>query len=172
MSKHLIPAGDGPGLLSLLARLRTKAEQVAGAPVGIVFTFRYKIVPLEGKPGSLTPMSSLPILTTNEVELTAKCSPSLSATFNRGLISTQHVATALRGNFNLDQFKAQIGTEGNQLRNDLTGDMTGTPAACPVCPLRSRCTTRQCWTMDEPRCLPDEGTRQCPGRVQPYRARL
>jgi transposase len=36
MSKHLIPAGDGPGLLSLLARLRTKAEQVAGAPVGIV----------------------------------------------------------------------------------------------------------------------------------------
>jgi hypothetical protein len=36
MSKHLIPAGDGPGLLSLLARLRTKAEQVAGVPVGIV----------------------------------------------------------------------------------------------------------------------------------------
>jgi phosphatidylserine/phosphatidylglycerophosphate/cardiolipin synthase-like enzyme len=90
------------------------------------FTFRYKIVPLEGKPGSLTPMSSLPILTTNEVELTAKCSPSLSATFNRGLISTQHVANALSGNFNLDQFKAQIGTKGNQLRNDLTGDMAGT----------------------------------------------
>jgi phosphatidylserine/phosphatidylglycerophosphate/cardiolipin synthase-like enzyme len=90
------------------------------------FTFRYKIVPLEGKPGSLTPMSSLPILTTNEVELTAKCSPSLSATFNRGLISTQHVAKALKGNFNLDQFKAKIGAKGNQLRNDLTGDMAGT----------------------------------------------
>jgi hypothetical protein len=90
------------------------------------FAFRYKIVPLEGQPGSLTPMSSLPILTTNEVELTAKCSPSLSATFNRGLISTQHVANALKQNFNLDQFKAQIGTEGNQLRNDLTGDMAGT----------------------------------------------
>jgi hypothetical protein len=90
------------------------------------FTFRYKIVPMEGKPGSLTPMSSLPILTTNEVELTAKCSPSLSATFNRGLISTQHVAKALKGNFNLDQFKAKIGAKGNQLRNDLTGDMAGT----------------------------------------------
>jgi phosphatidylserine/phosphatidylglycerophosphate/cardiolipin synthase-like enzyme len=90
------------------------------------FTFRYKIVPLEGKPGSLTPMSSLPILTTNEVELTAKCSPSLSATFNRGLISTQHVAKALKGNFDLGQFKAKIGAEGNQLRNDLTGDMAGT----------------------------------------------
>jgi hypothetical protein len=79
------------------------------------FTFRYKIVPLQGKPGSLTPMTSLPILTTNEVELTSKCSPTLSATFNRGLISTQHVANALKGNFNLDQFKAQIGTKGNQL---------------------------------------------------------
>jgi hypothetical protein len=90
------------------------------------FTFRYKIVPLEGKPGSLTPMTSLPILTTNEVELTSKCSPSLSATFNRGLISTQHVANALKGDFNLDQFKAQIGTKGNELRNDLNGDMAGT----------------------------------------------
>jgi transposase len=36
MSKHLIPAGDGSGLLSLLARLRTKAEQVAGVPVEII----------------------------------------------------------------------------------------------------------------------------------------
>ena len=58
------------------------------------FTFRYKIVPVEGKPGNLTPMTSLPILTTNEVELTAKCSPSLSATFNRGLISTHYTARA------------------------------------------------------------------------------
>src|SRR6266567_7452496 len=56
------------------------------------FRFRYKIVPFEGKPGSLRPMASLPLLTTNEVELTARCSPSLSATFNRGLISTQHVS--------------------------------------------------------------------------------
>jgi hypothetical protein len=36
MSKHLIAAGDGPGLVDLLARLRTKAEQVAGVPVEIV----------------------------------------------------------------------------------------------------------------------------------------
>jgi phosphatidylserine/phosphatidylglycerophosphate/cardiolipin synthase-like enzyme len=93
------------------------------------FTFRYKIVPLQGKPGSLTPMSTLPILTTNEVELSATCSPSLAATFNRGLISTQHVANALKGNFNLDQFKAKIGTEGNQLRDDLAGDMERTLTA-------------------------------------------
>src|SRR5580704_8056030 len=43
------------------------------------FNFRYKIVPLEGPPNSLKPMSALPILTTNEVELTSRCSPSLSA---------------------------------------------------------------------------------------------
>jgi phosphatidylserine/phosphatidylglycerophosphate/cardiolipin synthase-like enzyme len=90
------------------------------------FTFHYKIVPLEGKPRSLTHMSLLPILTTNEVEVTAKCSPSLSVTFNRGLISTQHVAKALNGNFNLEQFKAKIGTEGNQLRKNLTGQTVGT----------------------------------------------
>jgi transposase len=36
MSKHSIPAGDGPGLLGVLARLRTKAERMAGVPVEIV----------------------------------------------------------------------------------------------------------------------------------------
>src|SRR5271167_405378 len=35
LSKHSIPAGDGPGLLGLLARLRTRAERVAGVPVEI-----------------------------------------------------------------------------------------------------------------------------------------
>jgi transposase len=36
MSKHSIAAGDSPGLLGLLARLRTKAERAAGMPVEIV----------------------------------------------------------------------------------------------------------------------------------------
>jgi phosphatidylserine/phosphatidylglycerophosphate/cardiolipin synthase-like enzyme len=89
------------------------------------FTFRYKIVPLEGKPGALIPKSSLPILTSNEVTLTGVCSPSLTAIFNRGLISTQHVSTALKGNLNKDQFVAKIATKGNQLREDLTGQTLG-----------------------------------------------
>ncbi|MBV8223961.1 MAG: hypothetical protein JO232_02095 [Verrucomicrobia bacterium] len=42
------------------------------------------------------------------------------------LISTQHVSTALKGNLNKDQFLQQIGTEGNQLRSDLSGDMIET----------------------------------------------
>ena len=90
------------------------------------FTFRYRIVPLEGKPGTLSPMTSLPILTTNEVTLTSQCSPSLIATFNRGLISTQHVSTALKGNLNKEQLLQLIGKEGNQLRADLSGDMVVT----------------------------------------------
>jgi phosphatidylserine/phosphatidylglycerophosphate/cardiolipin synthase-like enzyme len=90
------------------------------------FTFRYKIVPLEGKPGSLKPMAALPILTTNEVELTSRCSPSLSATFNRGLISTQHVSKALKGHLNTAQLLKEIGDETNQLRKDLSGQMVET----------------------------------------------
>src|ERR1700753_282634 len=52
-------------------------------------TFRYKIVPLEGAPGSLKPMTSLPLLTTNEVTISGECSKSVTAIFNRGIISTQ-----------------------------------------------------------------------------------
>ncbi|MGA7216918.1 MAG: phospholipase D-like domain-containing protein [Candidatus Sulfotelmatobacter sp.] len=90
------------------------------------FTFRYKIVPLQGQPGSLTPMASLPILTTNEVELTSKCSPSISATFNRGLISTQHVSKALKGHPGTAELLKDINDENNQLRKDLSGQMVAT----------------------------------------------
>jgi phosphatidylserine/phosphatidylglycerophosphate/cardiolipin synthase-like enzyme len=90
------------------------------------FIFKYKIVPLEGKPGRLRPMTTLPALITNTVELTSQCSPALAATFNRGLISTQHVAQALKGNLDLHGFLAKIGAKGNKLRQDLTGDTLGT----------------------------------------------
>ncbi|MGA2898158.1 MAG: phospholipase D-like domain-containing protein [Acidobacteriaceae bacterium] len=86
-------------------------------------TFRYKIVPMEGTPGQLTSMSSLPILTTNEVTLTAECSASVSAVFNRGLLSTQHVSYALKGKIDPNSLKNSIAKPGNQLRLDLAGDM-------------------------------------------------
>jgi len=90
------------------------------------FRFRYKIVPLEGKPGKLTEMTSLPQLTTNEVELTSRCSPSLSATFNRGLISTQHVTKALGGIASKAKLLSRIGKANDSLRLDLTGQTLGT----------------------------------------------
>src|SRR5262245_653097 len=42
--------------------------RLVGAQTGN-YTFRYKVVPLEGPPTALKPMASLPILTTNEVTL-------------------------------------------------------------------------------------------------------
>lgn len=89
------------------------------------YTFRYKVVPLEGSPDSLKPMSSLPILTTNEVTLSGVCSPSLTAIFNRGLISTQHVSQALKGT-SKNKLLSMIKDPTNQLRKDLAGDITGT----------------------------------------------
>jgi phosphatidylserine/phosphatidylglycerophosphate/cardiolipin synthase-like enzyme len=90
------------------------------------YTFRYKVVPLAGLPDALKPMGSLPILTTNEVTVSGVCSPSLTAIFNRGLISTQHVSQALKGNVSAASLLAAIKVPGNQLRMDLAGDILGT----------------------------------------------
>jgi phosphatidylserine/phosphatidylglycerophosphate/cardiolipin synthase-like enzyme len=90
------------------------------------YTFRYKVVPLEGLPDALRPMASLPILTTNQVTVSGVCSPSLTAIFNRGLISTQHVSQALKGNISKNKFLSMIKDSANQLRKDLAGDITGT----------------------------------------------
>ena len=90
------------------------------------YTFRYKVVPLEGSPDALKPMPSLPILTTNEVRVTGVCSPSLTAIFNRGLISTQHVSQALKGNINKNSLLAMIEDPQNRLRKDLAGDIIET----------------------------------------------
>jgi phosphatidylserine/phosphatidylglycerophosphate/cardiolipin synthase-like enzyme len=89
------------------------------------YTFRYKVVPLEGAPDALKPMKSLPILTTNEVTVSGVCSPSVTAIFNRGLISTQHVSKALKGNANRNSLLKAIEVEGNPLRKDLAGDILG-----------------------------------------------
>jgi len=57
--------------------------------------FRYKIVPLEGPPGSLKAMP-IPQVTSNEVEISPRISDNMHAYFNRGLISTQRIARALK----------------------------------------------------------------------------
>jgi phosphatidylserine/phosphatidylglycerophosphate/cardiolipin synthase-like enzyme len=90
------------------------------------YTFRYKVVPLEGTPDSLKPMSSLPILITNEVTVSGVCSPSLTAIFNRGIISTQHVSQDLKGDISKKKLLSMIQDPANQLRKDLAGDITGT----------------------------------------------
>ncbi|SDY25331.1 PLD-like domain-containing protein [Variovorax sp. YR266] len=87
--------------------------------------FRYKIVPLEGAPGKLQPMAKLPILLTNEVEITPVIDDKLSVYFNRGLISTQRVARALGSKDMKDSLIEKVSDPGDKskLRESLSGDM-------------------------------------------------
>ena len=84
--------------------------------------FRYKVVPLEGKPGHLVPMS-LGFAVSNEVEVSPVIAPRLRAYFNRGLISTQRVSQALGGHPAKGKLLATIQQEGNAIRKSLAGDM-------------------------------------------------
>lgn len=85
--------------------------------------FRYKIVPLEGKPGQLKPMS-IGFVISNETEVTPVLSDSLAAYFNRGLISTQHVSAALGGPApSKAKLLQRIADPKDRLRASLAGDM-------------------------------------------------
>ncbi|HEY4317901.1 MAG TPA: hypothetical protein VGN04_09885, partial [Herbaspirillum sp.] len=75
-------------------------------------TFRYKVVPLEGKPGELTPMR-IAFAISNEVELSPQVAPDLRAYFNRGLISTQRVSRALDGHPEKAKLLKAVADPGN-----------------------------------------------------------
>ncbi len=85
--------------------------------------FRYKVVPLAGKPGSLAPMTNLPAIITNEVVISSKMSPNIDAYFNRGLISTQRVSRALAGKPSKAKLLPRIAKTGDALRSSLSGNM-------------------------------------------------
>jgi phosphatidylserine/phosphatidylglycerophosphate/cardiolipin synthase-like enzyme len=85
--------------------------------------FRYKIVPLKGKPGKLVEMTELPILTTNEVDISASAGDNMSAYFNRGLISTQRISRYFDGKPNKGSLVEKIAKETDDLRASLSGDM-------------------------------------------------
>jgi phosphatidylserine/phosphatidylglycerophosphate/cardiolipin synthase-like enzyme len=85
-------------------------------------TFRYKIVPLEGQPGKLTPMR-VGFAISNEVSLTPQVAPDLRAYFNRGLISTQRVSRAMNGRAGKTGLLKVVAVPGNALRKSLAGDM-------------------------------------------------
>ncbi len=85
--------------------------------------FRYKVVPLEGDPHSLKPMTNLPHIISNEVEISPKISEDMDAYFNRGLISTQRVARAFGGNPGTEPLLKRVSDEKDPLRASLSGDM-------------------------------------------------
>ena len=87
-------------------------------------TFRYKIVPLEGQPGSLTPMS-ISFAISNEIAITSSLGAQWNAFFNRGLISTQRVSKALGDKPTKAKLLAAIAKKDSALRTSLAGDMLG-----------------------------------------------
>jgi phosphatidylserine/phosphatidylglycerophosphate/cardiolipin synthase-like enzyme len=88
-------------------------------------SYKYRIVPMSGKPGALTPMA-IGSLTTNIVQLTPHYGV-LSAYFNRGILATQATAKALHDHGDLENMKDEllhrIQDPTDQLRLDLAGDM-------------------------------------------------
>jgi phosphatidylserine/phosphatidylglycerophosphate/cardiolipin synthase-like enzyme len=88
-------------------------------------TYRYKIVPMTGTPGSLQPMPYGPAIS-NQIQLSPHYG-TLSAYFNRGILATQ--ATALKladGSATggpLKTLEAAIDKPGDPLREDLAGEM-------------------------------------------------
>ncbi len=86
-------------------------------------TFRYKVVPLEGKPGQLTPMTNLPHIISNETTISSEMSEGVNAFFNRGLISTQRVARAFKGGPSKDPLLKRVANAADPLRASLSGDM-------------------------------------------------
>jgi len=86
-------------------------------------SFRYKVVPLEGEPHALTPMTKLPFVISNEVTISANTSEHVRAYFNRGLISTQRISRAFKGKPSAAGLKKLIGDAKSPLRESLSGDM-------------------------------------------------
>ena len=85
--------------------------------------FRYRIVPMEGKPGKLKPMSRFPSIVSNVVTISSDAGSGIKAFFNRGLISTQRVSRAMNGRPGKTDLLKQIADPSNPLRASLSGDM-------------------------------------------------
>ena len=86
---------------------------------------KYKVTPMQGKPGALVRRDDLAI-TTNIIILTEKLTQSVSYCFNNGILATQNVSRMLRkpdGTFDFDKLMAEIKTPGSQMREYLSANM-------------------------------------------------
>ncbi|WP_157137088.1 phospholipase D-like domain-containing protein [Sphingomonas sp. PAMC 26617] len=98
-------------------------------------SYRYRIVPLGGTPGNLSPLA-IGALTTNIVQLTPDHGV-LSVYFNRGILATQATAHALDdAHGNLEAMKNEalkrIADPTDPLRLNLAGDMVAALTALPT----------------------------------------
>jgi phosphatidylserine/phosphatidylglycerophosphate/cardiolipin synthase-like enzyme len=124
-----------PAMATFAGQQATPGRTTADDPVQKFFwkdvyakrggTYKYKIVPMTGTPGSLQPMPFGPVIS-NQVQLSPHYG-SLSAYFNRGILATQATAHVLTdgspaGSL-VDELKAHIVQPGDPLRLDLAGQM-------------------------------------------------
>ena len=86
-------------------------------------SYRYRIVPMGGAPGALTPMA-VGSLTTNIVQLTPDHGV-LSAYFNRGILATQATARALHSAGDLVRMKTELLERIDDLKDPLRLDLAG-----------------------------------------------
>jgi phosphatidylserine/phosphatidylglycerophosphate/cardiolipin synthase-like enzyme len=88
-------------------------------------TFTYKIVPMEGTPGNLKPMTTYGPLLTAPVTISPDVGNQMKAYFNRGIISTQRISNYLKKTNDSRALRDIVGAYPgkNELRDSLSGDM-------------------------------------------------
>lgn len=85
-------------------------------------TYTYKIVPMGGTPGALTPLAGVAPLVSNAVTLTPK-RPPFSAYFNRGIVATQALSHALNDKPSINALTPHIIDPNDQIRKNLEGQL-------------------------------------------------
>ena len=87
-------------------------------------TYKYRIVPEGGSPGgTLTPLSGVEPLVSNEITLTEKHSP-FSAYFNRGIVATQALSHALNDKPSIAALTPHILDPADPIRIRLMGQLS------------------------------------------------
>jgi phosphatidylserine/phosphatidylglycerophosphate/cardiolipin synthase-like enzyme len=85
-------------------------------------TYKYRIVPMGGMPGALTPLAGVEPLMSNAVTLTAK-RPPFSAYFNRGITATQALSHELNDKPSIDALTPHILNPNDPIRINLMGQL-------------------------------------------------
>jgi hypothetical protein len=85
-------------------------------------TYKYRIVPMGGTPGALSPLKDEPALVSNEVTLTPS-RPPFNVFFNRGITATQALARALDHKLSVTTLTPHILDPADPIRKRLTGDL-------------------------------------------------
>lgn len=133
-----------PAMATFPSQQATPGRTTANDPVQKFFwkdvyaqrggTYKYKIVPMGGTPGSnLQPLPYGPLVS-NAIQLSPNYG-AMSAYFNRGILATQSTANALNHGNDVQGMKGmllrRIDNPNDQLRKDLAGQMIEAVTALP-----------------------------------------